>query len=742
MALDFDLNNLYEEGECSRAAETKGNDEAEYNSDVDLMKEYVELYGDGPVDDDDTVWLQQVIRRTQTFAHSYAYKKGFSWYIRTNKLFKKYKEDGVSKKGSFKNEPRYHMYERLRLCCVHAAKTKDACNVYIESRYFDDEDVVKITQCHLEHNHDMDPKKSRLFVGFRHINDYFKKRMMINDAAGISILNNYKSLVLEGGGHENLGFKFSDSRNAINQERRRSVIDGDAKELKAYFEKMEEEDPNYFYAIELDDFEAPMNVFLVYRMPFSTFIGVNQHGNSIVFACALVTRDYEESFEWVFAKFLECMGKAPSVILTDQERAIGNVIKKIFPNTHHRLCLWHILKNAGKNLGKHPLWNDISSDLNLAVHDSLEVHDFEIAWKEMVHKYGIEKCPWVIESYLIRESWVPAYWRGIFCAGMSSTQRSEQQNRYFKSYVNGRTTLSHFAKKIEETLKLKVEEETANNHDCTEKPYKIECNLLVEQVFHKLYTKKIYKLVRDEVIGLIYTNVDPPRRLGHSVTFNVEDKKVAPFGKCKNYWVDIDRSVGLLKYSCKLFEFKGILCRHIIRCMVIEDVKVIPEKYILDRWRKDLVREYETIKTGYYNPEASARAKKSLEVTIRNHYISTLALRDDETYATYDRLTSELIKELEGIVGVETIDAYVPGGVSSRKKTNVPNPFTANESNHLNTACSEFGASQSTPTRQFGASQCTLRGASLGSIQPSFPIASWQDVGDDKVLARTNSECR
>ncbi|XP_074271081.1 protein FAR1-RELATED SEQUENCE 5-like [Silene latifolia] len=362
--------------------------------------------------------------------------------------------------------------------------------------------------------------------------------MTINDAAGISILNNYKSLVLEGGGHQNLSFKFSDSRNAINQERRRSLIDGDAEELKAYFEKMKEEDPNYFNAIELDDFGAPMNGFWcdsrcramckaysdavtydttfltnMYRMPFFPFIGVNQHGNSVVFACALVTRDYEESFEWVFAKFLERIGRAPSVILTDQERAI--------------------------------------------------------------------------ESYLIRESWVPAYWRGIFCAGMSSTQRSEKQNRFFKTYVNGRITLSQFAKKIEEALKLKV--------------------------FHKLYTKKIYKLVRDEVIGLIYTNTDPPRRNGHSVTFNVQDKKAAPFGKCKNYWGHIHRSVGLLKCSCKLFEFKGILCRYIIRCMVIEDVKVIPEK-----------------------------------------------------------LTSELIKELEGIAGVETIDAYVSGGVFSRVDKGFP----------------------------------------------------------------------
>ncbi|XP_074297968.1 protein FAR1-RELATED SEQUENCE 5-like [Silene latifolia] len=220
-------------------------------------------------------------------------------------------------------------------------------------------------------------------------------------------------------------------------------------------------------------------------MPFSPFIGVNQHENSVVFACALVTRDYVESFDWVFAKFLKCMGRASSVILTDQKRAIVNAIKKIFPNTHHRLCLWHILKNASKNMGKHPLWNDISSDLNLAVHDNLDVHDFEIAWKEMVRKYGIQKSSWVTESYLIRESWIPAYWRGIFCAGMSSTHRSEQQNRFFKTYVNGRTTLRQFAKKVEEALKLKVEEETANNHSYTEKPYKIECNLFVEQVFHK-----------------------------------------------------------------------------------------------------------------------------------------------------------------------------------------------------------------------------------------------------------------
>ena len=43
-------------------------------------------------------------------------------------------------------------------------------------------------------------------------------------------------------------------------------------------------------------------------------------------------------------------GKHPSTIFTDQDVAMAAAIAFVFPNTSHRLCLWHIYLNAAKHL--------------------------------------------------------------------------------------------------------------------------------------------------------------------------------------------------------------------------------------------------------------------------------------------------------------------------------------------------------------------------------------------------------
>ncbi len=58
------------------------------------------------------------------------------------------------------------------------------------------------------------------------------------------------------------------------------------------------------------------------------------------------------SFIWLFKSFLESMGgKTSKTIITNQDQAMANAIKKVFPNTCHHLCLWHIAKNAPSHLG-------------------------------------------------------------------------------------------------------------------------------------------------------------------------------------------------------------------------------------------------------------------------------------------------------------------------------------------------------------------------------------------------------
>ena len=79
-------------------------------------------------------------------------------------------------------------------------------------------------------------------------------------------------------------------------------------------------------------------------MPFVPFIGVNHHHQSIMFGCALLVNETEESYTWLLKTWLEAMlGRAPSTIITDDDKAMGKAIAEILPNTIYRLCMWHIL---------------------------------------------------------------------------------------------------------------------------------------------------------------------------------------------------------------------------------------------------------------------------------------------------------------------------------------------------------------------------------------------------------------
>lgn len=84
-----------------------------------------------------------------------------------------------------------------------------------------------------------------------------------------------------------------------------------------------------------------------YKMPFVPFTGVNHHQQSILFGCALLWDETEESFVWLLNTWLEVMsGVCPKTIITDQNAAITNAVAKVFPEVNHHYCMWHILKKV------------------------------------------------------------------------------------------------------------------------------------------------------------------------------------------------------------------------------------------------------------------------------------------------------------------------------------------------------------------------------------------------------------
>lgn len=79
-------------------------------------------------------------------------------------------------------------------------------------------------------------------------------------------------------------------------------------------------------------------------MVFVPFIGVDNHRKSVTFAAALLDKEDIENFTWVFQMFLKVMKRPSKCIITDQCAAMKAVIPKIFPDSMHGLCMWHIVK--------------------------------------------------------------------------------------------------------------------------------------------------------------------------------------------------------------------------------------------------------------------------------------------------------------------------------------------------------------------------------------------------------------
>ncbi|OAY68896.1 Protein FAR-RED IMPAIRED RESPONSE 1 [Ananas comosus] len=88
-----------------------------------------------------------------------------------------------------------------------------------------------------------------------------KRRLDLNDRAGIRLNKNFNSIAVEAGGYENLIFGEKDARSYIEKVRRLQLGEGDGEAICNYFREKQERNGNFFHAIDLDDDSRLRNVF-------------------------------------------------------------------------------------------------------------------------------------------------------------------------------------------------------------------------------------------------------------------------------------------------------------------------------------------------------------------------------------------------------------------------------------------------------------------------------------------------
>ncbi|XP_042962580.1 protein FAR1-RELATED SEQUENCE 9-like [Carya illinoinensis] len=184
---------------------------------------------------------------------------------------------------------------------------------------------------------------------------------------------------------------------------------------------------------------------------------------------------------------------------------------------------------------------------------------------------------------------------------MSTTQRSKSMNAFFDGYVHAKTNLKEFVDQYDNALKKKIENENVANFHSFNVTIPCISRSPIEKRFQDLYTNGKFREVQQQLVCVI--DLDPVllKVNGTVKTYVVEDEVcLEEFMKLVTHSVQFSQEdTGVAKCSCGLFEMRGIVCRHIFAVFKCNGIKALPDRYILDRWRKDIKRRYMLIHSSY-----------------------------------------------------------------------------------------------------------------------------------------------
>ncbi|XP_066320520.1 protein FAR1-RELATED SEQUENCE 5-like [Miscanthus floridulus] len=294
------------------------------------------------------------------------------------------------------------------------------------------------------------------------------------------------------------------------------------------------------------------------KMPLAMFVGANNNLKNVTFGQALIGDESIGSFKWLFETFKSCMGgQEPHVILTDEDPAMKVAIELVFFKSQHRNCRWHIIRPWEFELDQ--LYTEhkdknLKERLESLINYPLGPTQFEVEWEKLVDECGIADHPAIRALWDKRERWIAAYFKGMYCGRMTSTQRSESQNRVLKDgYVSESTSLHMFARRMLDSL------QHADHMDAGETHYAqiAKCRLrwcgLAKQNLMSSYAECTLDHIQEY-----------KKQYNNSTAFVIRP--------------DPDPQMRLF-------------CMHIIRAFTHPQVRKIPEKYIRKRYTRSARQE-------------------------------------------------------------------------------------------------------------------------------------------------------
>ncbi|EOA29923.1 hypothetical protein CARUB_v10013017mg [Capsella rubella] len=452
------------------------------------------------------------------------------------------------------------------------------CGAYMRIKRQDSGGWI-VDRLNKDHNHELEPGKKN--AGMKKITEDVTGGLDSVDLIELNDFNNHISTTRE---------------NTIGKEWYPVLFD--------YFQSKQAEDMGFFYAVELDSNGSCMSIFWAdsrsrfacsqfgdavvfdtsyrngeYSVPFATFIGFNHHRQPVLLGGALVADESKEAFSWLFQTWLRAMsGRRPRSIIADQDLPIQQAVAQVFPGAHHRFSAWQIRSKEQENLRSFP--NEFKYEYEKCLYQSQTTVEFDTMWSALVNKYGLRDNMWLREIYEKRENWVPAYLRASFFGGIPVNGTFEP---FYGTSLNSLISLREFISRYEQGLEQRREEERKEDFNSYNLQPFLQTKEPVEEQCRRLYTLTIFRIFQSELA----------QSYNYLGLKTYEEGAISRFlvRKCGNenekHAVTFSASNLNASCSCQMFEYEGLLCRHILKVFNLLDIRELPSRYILHRWTKN-----------------------------------------------------------------------------------------------------------------------------------------------------------
>ncbi|KAI3880851.1 hypothetical protein MKX03_002021 [Papaver bracteatum] len=126
-----------------------------------------------------------------------------------------------------------------------------------------------------------------------------------------------------------------------------------------------------------------------------------------------------------------------------------------------------------------------------------------------------------------------------------------------------------------------------------------------------------------------------------------DDILVHCFHKIMTFYVTYNEEECDVHCSCQKYAFRGIQCKHALSVLCYNNVRKLPDKYILRWWRKDVIRAHTKIKVGFSCWTNDVETKRYHDLCTKFGELADWVVGDETEYRDTDNWLDCKKKEVQ-----------------------------------------------------------------------------------------------